>query len=185
MASSSGGVEGLGTLLGSLDSKLPASVLVAHHLRRNRATHIVAVLSRATTLDVELAKDGEHPRAGSVHVAPPDHHLCMDPDGKLSLSDAGPVNYARPAADPLFESAAKAYGSRIIACVLTGSAGDGAQGVEAVKSRGGIVIVEDPATAAFRGMPKSAVDTGKVDYVRPSDGIAPLIEQLLRPASGS
>ncbi|MFI8875377.1 chemotaxis protein CheB [Streptomyces sp. NPDC055243] len=182
VAASAGGVQGLQTLLGGLDAGLPASVLVAQHLRRSRSTHIVAILSRATGLRVSLAEGGEYPRAGSVHIAPPDHHLCVETDGRLALSQEDPVNYARPVADPLFESASKAYGPLVIACVLTGADGDGARGVEAVKSRGGVVIVEDPATAAFRGMPKSAIETGKVDFVRPAEGIAPLIDHLLHPA---
>ncbi|GAA1937801.1 chemotaxis protein CheB [Streptomyces durmitorensis] len=185
VASSAGGIQGLQTLLGGLDPGLPASVLVTQHLRRDRVTHIVPILSRATGLRVKLAEDGEHPRAGSVCIAPPDHHLCVETHGALSLSREGPVNYARPAADPLFESASKAYGPLVIACVLTGSDGDGARGVKAVKSRGGVVIVEDPATAAFQGMPQSAVQTGQVDFVRPADGIAPLIHQLLHPARSS
>ncbi|GAA3104397.1 chemotaxis protein CheB [Streptomyces rectiviolaceus] len=182
VASSAGGIQGLQTLLGGLDAGLPASVLVAQHLRRARTTHIVAILSRATSLRVELAEGGERPSAGSVHIAPPDHHLCVEADGTLALSREDPVNYARPAADPLFESASKAFGPLVIACVLTGADGDGARGVESVKTRGGVVIVEDPATAAFHGMPKSAIKTGKVDFVRPAEGIAPLIRRLLHPA---
>ncbi|WP_371525821.1 chemotaxis protein CheB [Streptomyces sp. NBC_01283] len=185
VASSAGGVQGLQTLLGGLGADLPASVLVAQHLRRSRRTHIVAVLSRATGLRVKLADDGEHPQAGCVHIAPPDHHLCVTEGGTLALTQQGPVNYARPAADPLFESASKVYGTQIIACVLTGADGDGARGVEAVKSRGGIVIVEDPATAEFHGMPKSAIGTGQVDHVRPAQEIAPLILRLLQPARSS
>lgn len=183
VASSAGGVQGLRILLGGLDAGVPASVLVAQHLRRARATHIVAILSRSTSLGVQLAEGGERPSAGRVHIAPPDHHLCVDSDGTLALSREDPVNFARPAADPLFESASKAYGPLVIACVLTGSDGDGARGVEAVKSRGGVVIVEDPATAAFRGMPRSAIETGQVDFVRPAEGIAPLIRELLPPAA--
>ncbi|MFF1696320.1 chemotaxis protein CheB [Streptomyces sp. NPDC058257] len=185
VASSAGGVQGLRTLLSGLDARLPASVLVAQHLRRSRETRIAAVLSPHTSLRVKLAEGGERPRAGEVYIAPPDHHLCVEADGKLSLSKEGPVNFARPAADPLFESASQVYGPLIIACVLTGSDGDGARGVEAVKSRGGIVIVEDPATATFHGMPRSAIETGQVDFVRPAEGIAPLIHQLLQSAGDS
>lgn len=182
VASSAGGIQGLQVLLGGLDAEVRASVLVAQHLRRARTTHIVAVLSRSTSLGVQLAEGGERPSAGRVHIAPPDHHLCVETDGTLTLSREGQVNYARPAADPLFESASKAYGPLVIACVLTGADGDGARGVEAVKSRGGVVIVEDPATAAFHGMPRSAIETGQVDFVRPAEGIAPLIRELLSPA---
>ncbi|MER7344881.1 chemotaxis protein CheB [Streptomyces aurantiacus] len=179
VASSAGGVRSLRSLLGGLDSELPAVVLVAHHLRRARETHIVSILSRHTRLTVKLATHGERPERGTVYIAPPDHHLCVQPDGMLKLTREDPVNYSRPAADPLFESAAKAYGPLVIACVLTGADGDGARGVQAVKTRGGTVIVQDPETAEFRGMPKSAIATGQVDLVLPDEGIAAAIGRLL------
>ncbi|MEU6676265.1 chemotaxis protein CheB [Streptomyces sp. NPDC046853] len=185
VASSAGGIEGLKTLLGGLDAGLRAAVLVAQHLRRSRETRIVNILSPYTTLRVKLAEDGEHPTAGTVYIAPPDHHLCAETGGVLALSKEDPVNFARPAADPLFASASKVYGPLLIACVLTGSDGDGARGVEVVKSHGGLVIVEDPATAAFHGMPKAAIETGKVDFVCPPDEIAPLINDLVERACNS
>lgn len=180
VTSSAGGIEGLQALLGGFDADFPAPVLVAQHLRRARETHIVAILSRRTTLTVKLAEDGERPAPGTVYIAPPDHHLCVRDDGRLTLSREPPVNQSRPAADPLFESAAKVYGPLLIACVLTGADGDGARGVEAVKSGGGTVIVEDPSTAKFHGMPKSALETGRVDFMLHAGEIASCIRGLVR-----
>ncbi|WP_309248516.1 chemotaxis protein CheB [Streptomyces sp. MNP-20] len=179
VASSAGGIQGLGTLLGGLDAAWPAPVLVAQHLRRSRETRIVAVLSRATALTVTLAQGGEQPQAGTVYIAPPDRHLCVHETGTLYLTREDRVNSARPAADPLFESAAKTYGPQAVAVVLTGADGDGAQGVRAVRAHGGTVIVQDPETAAFHGMPKAAIRTGQVDYVLPLAGIAPALGRLL------
>ncbi|MGH4033060.1 chemotaxis protein CheB [Actinomycetota bacterium Odt1-20B] len=180
VAASAGGVQGLGVLLGGLQATLPVPVLVAQHLRRARETRIVTVLSRSTPLPVKLAQEGEDPQAGTVYIAPPDRHLCVNAGGVLGLSAAGPVNFARPAADPLFESAARAHGPRIIACVLTGADSDGARGVRSVKAQGGIVIAQDPLSAAFHGMPKAAVETGNCDFVLPLGDIAPLIGRVLR-----
>jgi two-component system, chemotaxis family, protein-glutamate methylesterase/glutaminase len=180
VASSAGGIQGLGTLLGGLADSLPVPVLVAQHLNRAGQTRIVAILGRSTALRVKLAEDGEHPRAGTVHIAPPDRHLCVRADGTLALTREERVNFARPAADPLFESAAQAYGPGVIGCVLTGSDSDGARGVEAVKAHGGTVVVQDPGTAEFRGMPKAAVGTGRVDFVLPLEAIAPAITRLIR-----
>ncbi|MFI6874692.1 chemotaxis protein CheB [Streptomyces sp. NPDC050400] len=180
VASSAGGIQGLRTLLGGLRGDLPVPVLVAQHLNRTRETRIVHILQRATSLTVKLAQDSESPQAGTVYVAPPDQHLCVRDDGTLFLTREDRVNYARPAADPLFESAAKAYGSGIIACVLTGADGDGARGVEAVKDHDGTVIVQDPETAEFHGMPKAAIGTGQVDHVLPLAAIAPTLTRLLR-----
>ncbi|MFJ9180143.1 chemotaxis protein CheB [Streptomyces sp. NPDC102360] len=179
MAASAGGIQGLGTLLGGLSGELSAFVLVVQHLRRSRETRIVPVLSRRTDLRIKLAQDGDDPNLGTVYIAPPDRHLCVGPAKRLALTEEEPVNFARPAADPMFESAAKAYGSRTIACVLTGSDGDGSQGIAAVKKRGGTVIVQDPDTAEFRGMPRSAINTGLVDLVLPLEDIAPAITRLV------
>ncbi|MFR0355579.1 chemotaxis protein CheB [Streptomyces sediminimaris] len=184
VASSAGGIQGLGTLLGGLPAAMPVPVLVAQHLNRARETRIVAILSRSTALTVKLAEDGEDPQAGTVYIAPPDRHLCVTADGTLSLTREDRVNFARPAADPLFESAAQAYGPGAIGCVLTGSDSDGARGVEAVKGRGGMVIVQDPGTAEFHGMPKAAVRTGQVDFVLPLEAIASTITRLIREDTG-
>ncbi|MGW0687155.1 chemotaxis protein CheB [Streptomyces sp. NPDC002754] len=114
-----------------------------------------------------------------MYIAPPDRHLCVGTSRTLALTEEEPVNHARPAADPMFESAAKAYGSRTIACVLTGADGDGSRGITAVKKHGGTVIVQNPATAEFRGMPRSAINTGLVDLVLPLEDIAPAIARLV------
>ncbi|MFI7317536.1 chemotaxis protein CheB [Streptomyces venezuelae] len=180
VAASAGGIGALTALLGGLSASLPVPVLAAQHLRRSRETAIASILSRATPLEVKLAEHGESLRAGTVYVAPPDHHLCVRSPKELSLSKAGPVNFTRPAADPLFESAVRAFGPRIIACVLTGTDSDGALGVAEVKAHGGTVIVQDPASAEFRGMPKAAVDTGFADFVLGLADIAPTINRLLR-----
>ncbi|WP_330280959.1 chemotaxis protein CheB [Streptomyces sp. NBC_00588] len=180
IASSAGGIQGLGTLLGGLEAALPVPILVAQHLNRARETRIVNILSRSTALTVKLAEDGEEPAPGTVYIAPPDRHLCMRADGSLFLTREERVNYARPAADPLFESAAQVYGKGVIGCVLTGSDSDGARGVEAVKAHGGTVIVQDPGTAEFHGMPQAAVGTGQVDLVLALTDIAPAITRLMQ-----
>lgn len=182
IASSAGGVQGLSILLRGLDPALPVPVLIAQHLNRARETSIVAILSRVTPLGVKLAEDGERPRPATIHIAPPDRHLCVRGDGTLALTREERVNFARPAADPLFESAAEALGP-LVGCVLTGSDSDGARGVEAVKARGGTVLVQDPQTADFLGMPKSAIGTGKVDHVLTLEEMGPAINRLThRPA---
>jgi two-component system chemotaxis response regulator CheB len=185
IASSAGGIQGLGTLLGGLEAALPVPILVAQHLNRARETRIVNILSRSTALTVKLAEDGEEPAPGAVYIAPPDRHLCMRADGSLFLTREERVNYARPAADPLFESAAQVYGEGVIGCVLTGSDSDGARGVEAVKAHGGTVIVQDPGTAEFHGMPKAAVGTGQVDFVLALTDIASAITRLMQSSPGT
>ncbi|MER5881841.1 MULTISPECIES: chemotaxis protein CheB [unclassified Streptomyces] len=179
VASSAGGIYALIELLGGLGADFPVPVLVVQHLDRRHRTVIADVLSRRTELAVKLAEADERIEAGTVYIAPPDRHLLAGPEGVLSLSNSELVHFVRPSADLLFESLAGAYGDRAIVCVLTGSGGDGAMGVDAVKSRGGTVIAQDPASAQFRGMPEAAVATGAVDFVLPLGEIAELIRGLV------
>ncbi len=182
VASSAGGVQGLKTLLGGLEGSLPVPVLVAQHLNRSRETMLVAILSRPSALRVKLAEDGEKPQAGTVYLAPPDQHLCVRDDGTLFLTREPRVNFARPAADPLFESAAATFDGGLIACVLTGADSDGARGVTAVKACGGTVLVQDPESAEFKGMPKAAIRSGQVDHVVHLPEMAGVVTRLLHGA---
>jgi two-component system chemotaxis response regulator CheB len=179
VASSAGGIHGLSVLLGALGPDLAVPVLIVQHLDPRHRTVIAEVLSRRTELPVKLAEDGERAVPGTVYVAPPDRHLLVGPEGIMTLSSSELVHFLRPSADLLFESVAGAYGPGAIACVLTGTGSDGAMGVDAVKSRGGTVIAQDPATAEFKGMPDSAVGTGVVDFVLPLEEIAAVIRGLV------
>ncbi|MFE0174702.1 chemotaxis protein CheB [Streptomyces sp. NPDC059002] len=179
VASSAGGIQALSTLLGALGPELAVPVLVVQHLDPRHRTVIADVLSRRTDLPVKLAEAGEKPSPGTVYIAPPDRHLLIGSDGILTLSSTELVHFVRPSADLLFESVAGAYGARAIACVLTGTGMDGAMGAEAVQSRGGTVIAEDPQTAEFPGMPRAVVDTGAVDFVLPLVEIAAVVHGLL------
>ncbi|MER7397494.1 chemotaxis protein CheB [Streptomyces sp. NPDC000151] len=179
VASSAGGIHGLSVFLEALGTGLSVPLLVVQHLDPRHGTVIADVLARRTPLRVKLAEDGEQALPGVVYIAPPNRHLLVGSNGVLTLSNSEMVHFVRPSADLLFESMAGAYGARAIACVLTGSGYDGAMGVDAVKSRGGTVIVEDPRTAEFRGMPEAAVETGAVDFVLPLEEIAAVIRGLV------
>ncbi len=179
IASSAGGLQALNKVIGRLPRGFRVPVLVVQHLDPRHETVIADVLGRRTELDVKLAEHGEHARPGVVYIAPPDRHLLVEADGHLALTDSELVHFVRPSADLMFESVAGSYGARAIACVLTGTGSDGAMGVSAVKARGGTVLVEDPASAEFSGMPDAAVATGAVDFVLGLDEIAPVIVGLV------
>ena len=179
IASSAGGIQALSKVIGSLPADFPIPVLVVQHLDPRHQTIIADILARRTELAVELARHGERASPGTVYVAPPNRHLLVEPDGLLALTDSELVHFVRPSADLLFESVAGSYGARAIACVLTGTGSDGAMGVSAVKARGGTVLVEDPATAEFRGMPEAAIATGAADFVLVLDEIAQVVIGLV------
>ena len=178
-AASAGGIHALAALLGGLGADFPLPVLVVQHLDPRHRTVLAEILDRRTGLAVKLAEQDERARPGTVHVAPPDHHLLVRPDGTLDLSRGERVHFLRPAADLLFASVADVYGPRAVAVVLSGTGCDGARGVEAVKARAGTVIAQDPGTAQFDGMPRAAVGTGTVDFVLPLEEIPATIRGLV------
>jgi two-component system, chemotaxis family, protein-glutamate methylesterase/glutaminase len=110
-------------------------------------------------------------------VPVPDQHLVLEP-GLVRLSRGPRQNRTRPAIDPLFRSAAAAYGSRVVGVVLTGNLDDGTAGLEAIKDRGGTTVVQDPEDAPFPGMPQSAIDHVAVDHVRPLAQLGPFLVSL-------
>jgi two-component system chemotaxis response regulator CheB len=179
VAASMGGVAALGQLLGLLPADFPAAVLVVQHLSPDHPSRLAAVLRGRTALRVQEAAGGEAMQAGTVYLAPPARHLLVGADGTLSLSDGPPVHFSRPSADVLFESAAAAFGERVVAVVLTGRDSDGSRGAAEVRRLGGSVVAQDPETAAVPSMPANAIRTGAVERVLPLAAIAPALLQLV------
>jgi two-component system, chemotaxis family, protein-glutamate methylesterase/glutaminase len=180
VASSAGGVRALVQLIAGLPGDFPVPVVIVQHLDPRHQTVIAEVLGRHSEMPVKLAEHEEKAKPGTVYVAPPNRHLFIGADSVLTLADGELVHFVRPSADLLFEAAAGAYGALTIGCVLTGSGGDGAMGVRAIKARGGTVVVEDPDLAEFRGMPDAAVNAAAVDFVLPLAEIAPVLCRLVR-----
>ena len=137
------------------------------------------ILRRRTSLRVEDATADTTMEAGTAYLAPPDQHLLVTQDGRLRLSHADPVHFVRPSADLLFESGAESFPGRAIGVVLTGTGSDANMGVRALQRTGGTVIVQDPDSAEFAGMPQAAIATGGVDFVLPLEEIAPALVELV------
>jgi two-component system, chemotaxis family, protein-glutamate methylesterase/glutaminase len=159
--------------------------VVVQHLDPRHRSLMAEILDRRTGLAVREAADDDQARPGTVFIAPPNRHLLVNPDGRLSLTRTELVHFSRPSADLLFESVAASYRERAIAVVLSGSGGDGAMGAKAIKKMGGTLIVQDPDTAEFSGMPGAARQTGLADFVLPLGEIAGALRTLLaeRPAA--
>lgn len=174
-ASSAGGITALSTVLAGLPADLPAAVLIAQHLDPARRSMLPEILSRWSKLPVRHAWQGARMKESHVYVAPPDHHLLLNSDGTLSLTQTAPVHFVRPSADLLFESVAAAAGDRALAVVLTGTGSDGASGSHAIKQRGGAVIAQDEASSEYFSMPQAAIAMGCVDETLTLDGISEAI----------
>jgi two-component system chemotaxis response regulator CheB len=157
VGASAGGMEGLRSLVAGLPADLPAAVLIVLHLPRTGPSALPRILDRAGPMEARHAVDGESLRAGRVYVAPPGQHLLVS-DGHVLLTNGPAENGHRPAVDPLFRSAARSYGPRTVAVVLSGSRDDGTAGAVVVAEAGGAVLVEDPGGALHPSMPRSVVD---------------------------
>jgi two-component system chemotaxis response regulator CheB len=158
IGASAGGLEALKELLAAMPSDLDASILIVLHTASHARGVLAQVLERAAKLPVSHPRDGEQMGRGRVHVAPPNFHLIVEKGGILRVLQGPRENLHRPAIDPLFRSAAAAYGPRVIGVVLTGMLDDGTAGLMTISASGGIPIVQDPTTALFASMPASALD---------------------------
>jgi two-component system chemotaxis response regulator CheB len=179
MAASAGGLAAISAVLGGLPGDFPVPILIVQHLDPRHDSLMADILRRRTPLHVEQATEGTLIEAATVYIAPPDEHLLVTRAGRLNLSHADLVHFVRPSADLLFESGAGAYPGRVIAVVLTGTGSDSNMGVRAVEQAGGTVIVQDPDSAEFAGMPRAAIDTGGVDMVLSLEEIAPALLGLV------
>ncbi|GAA0805708.1 chemotaxis protein CheB [Spirilliplanes yamanashiensis] len=171
---SAGGVEALKALVAGLPPDFPGALLVVLHVPHDAPSALPAILDRAGPLPARHAVDGEELRPGRVYVAPADRHLLVI-GGRIRLSHGPSENGHRPAIDPLFRSAARAYGRRVVAVVLSGSRDDGAAGLQTVAAHGGLTVVQDPADALFPSMPAAALARATPDHVLPAAKIGGLL----------
>jgi two-component system chemotaxis response regulator CheB len=183
IGASAGGIPALSALVGGLPAGFPAAILVVVHIPPYAESHLPEILSRAGPLPAAHARDGEPIQAGRISVAPPDRHLLVRP-GEIALSRGPRENHSRPAIDPLFRSAARAYGPRVVGVILSGALDDGSLGLLAVQTRGGATIVQDPDEATIDSMPRSALRLVAADFVLPAAEIAGALADLVTtPAS--
>jgi two-component system chemotaxis response regulator CheB len=182
---SAGGIEALSALLAGLPTDLPAAVCVALHQSAYSPNRRPEIFSRVSTLPVVLAEHGMRLRAGTVYLSVPDMHLLVERSGTAEMGTLrlvrGPKeNRARPAVDPLFRTAALAFGRRVIGVILSGALDDGTSGLWVVKDRGGVTVVQDPRDAAVSSMPAHAMEEVGADHVAPAAELGPLLGRLAR-----
>jgi two-component system chemotaxis response regulator CheB len=176
VGASAGGVEALSVLVSQLPRNLRAAVFVVLHVSRGRSV-LPEILTRAGRLPAQHPADGDRVEYGRIYVARPDHHLTVE-NGVIRVVHGPTENGYRPAVDPLFRSAARTYGPRVVGIILTGALDDGTAGLAAVKEAGGVAIVQDPQEAFAPSMPRSARAFVPVDHVLPLREIGVLITSL-------
>jgi two-component system chemotaxis response regulator CheB len=176
IGASAGGVDALCTVVKGLPADFAAAILVVMHIGESSA--LPEVLNNCGKLPASFVTDHPVMKRGHIYIAPPHYHLRVV-DGKLTLSLGPKENLRRPAIDPLFRSAARLYRKRVVGVILSGALDDGAAGLFAIKSRGGIAIVQDPEDAFQSSMPQQAMRHTKVDYRLPVSKIGPLLLKLV------
>ena len=179
VAASAGGLQPLRDILAALPANLPAAVVVVLHVPATGGRTLPRILDRSGPLPAAAASDGERLRHGRIYIAPPDRHVLVVKD-VLRVSRGPRQNGLRPAADPLFRSAALHAGPRTSAVVLSGTLDDAALGSATVERRGGRVLVQDPAEADYDSMPRSSIAATGHPIVLPTAGIARQLAALAR-----
>jgi two-component system chemotaxis response regulator CheB len=177
IGASAGGVEALARLVGDLPADIPAAIFITVHFPRHGTSALPQILTRAGALEARHAGDGEPIERGRIYVAPPDHHLLLLPT-RLRLVRGPTENGNRPAADPMFRTAALAFGPRVVGVVMSGNLDDGTGGLLTIKRHGGIAVVQDPTDAMFPSMPMSAIEHVAVDHVVPLVEMANVLERV-------
>ena len=179
IGTSAGGVEALVKIVrGFKTTRLACAIVI--HLPADAENLIPALLSDETSVPVREASSGEPIEEGSIYIAPPDYHLCLEPNRTLSLSSEELVNFSRPSIDILFESAAFAFQKELVGILLTGANHDGASGMRIIQKHGGVTVVQKPEGIDYPTMPQAALELIAPDYILNLEEITDLISYLCR-----
>jgi two-component system chemotaxis response regulator CheB len=178
LGGSAGSLEPLKILVGMLPAELNAAVFVTVHVSNEFPSALPQLMRSVGALPAFHPKDKEPIRTGSIYIAPPDFHLLLEP-GRVRITRGPRENRHRPAIDPMFRTAARAYGSRVVGVILSGQLDDGAAGLLAVKMAGGLTIGQDPAEATSPEMPSRAIQYAEADHVLPAREIALLLTHVV------
>lgn len=177
IGTSAGGVEALSLLLPRLGRHFAPAVVVVLHLPADTQSEVARLFATRCVLPVLEASDREPIRGGTVYFAPPGYHLLVNADRTCALSVDEAVNFSRPSIDVMFESAAWAYGDRLLGVLLTGASADGAAGMAAIRNMSGNTWAQAPAGARATTMPLAAIERGVVDAVLTLEEIAERFER--------
>lgn len=180
IGASAGGSAALSLILPFLPASYPLAVVLVMHLHPLQSAPALAYHLDSNALPLREAEEKQPVRPGCIYFAPANYHLLVEVEHTFSLSVDEKVNFTRPSIDVLFESAADAFGKYLVGVVLSGANHDGAEGLRAIKRRGGLAVVQEPSTAEAAFMPQAALDVVAADYV-----LSPVeIGQLLASLSG-
>jgi two-component system chemotaxis response regulator CheB len=181
IGASRGALAVLRKLVAALPPEFDAAICIVLHIGRHHSI-LPELLSRSGPLKATHPEHGEPMQRGRIYVAPPDRHMVVR-DGKFRLLNTAAENFARPAADPLFRSAAAEYQARVVGIVLSGDLDDGAAGLAAIRARGGYAVVQDPDACEAPSMPRSAICAAGADAVAKPDELPRFVHAAVHGAA--
>jgi two-component system chemotaxis response regulator CheB len=178
IAGSAGSLQVILGIISTIGRDLPLSVVILIHrtvVFESGLEELLAGKTRATIREVE-EKDPILP--GTIYLAPADYHLLIENDLTFSLDYSEKVNFSRPSIDVTFRCAADVYGKKLVCVLLSGGNADGVEGMEYAKEKGGVLVVQDPATADVPYMPQHAIDRMAVDFIVSAEELPAFIRGL-------
>lgn len=175
LAASAGGLKAIKGVLSRLPADFPAAIAIVQHRGDHDPNLLCQLLRSHTELTVRNAEDGDCIQPGNVYLCPPGVHMSVQ--RSLRIIHGPKLNFVRPSADLMLESAAEAYGDEAVAVVLSGNGVDSARGCQAILAAGGKVIAQDPKSADYAGMPMAAIAIGKTEEVLPLAQIGAALQQ--------
>jgi two-component system CheB/CheR fusion protein len=167
IGASAGGLGPIQEFFQAFPPKPGIAFIVVQHMDPTRASDMVEILARRTSLKVVEAEDGKPVQPDTVYTIPPGRYLRVV-NGRLSLTIPEEPRGLRLPVDVLFASIAMA-GESVLGVILSGTGADGTVGLRAIRNQGGTILVQDPETAEYDGMPRSAIATGLVDFILPPE----------------
>ena len=177
LGSSTGGLKVFEVLFRRLPV-LKAAVVIVQHITPQVDQSFVTSLARVSKMPVSLAREGTGIRPGLIYLAPGGVHLTMMRNSVVHLHDGEKVNSVRPSIDVAMKSITTPAGIRVAGVILTGMGSDGAAGISHIKQLGGVTIAQDQKTSVIYGMPKAAAETGRIDFILPTERIADKLNEL-------
>ena len=175
---SAGSLDVILNLLAQLNNPLPIAIIIVVHRKSNSDSALTDLLTSRTKIPVREVEEKDVISAGHIYIAPADYHLLVEKDFSFSLDFSEKVNYSRPSIDVTFQSVAETYTRNTVCLLLSGANNDGTEGLQFVKSLGGVTAVQDPDSALVPFMPQHALSNMKVDYVLKSDEMADFVNRL-------
>ncbi len=179
IGASAGGMAALKLLVAQLPKDFPAPVFIVNHMGADTTGEaFLRALNESGSLPCAHPRDKQSFKSGHIYLAPSDQHMLVE-KGKILVTKGARENRSRPAIDPLFRSAAVAYGNRVIGIILTGYLDDGTSGMMAIKRCGGVCIAQDPDDASYPDMPQSVISNVGADYCVPVAEMGALLSDLV------